>query len=164
MRQKPALTNSDAHKLMPACIAEAQKNKWNVAIAIVEPLSSSVEIVQRKPRIIQRRHHFADSGDIMTSMASPATRTAAGSVGTVETQFLDLPQPVRLDCGVELHPVRIAYETYGTLSAARDNVVLVCHALSGDAHAAGFARTPPAEATRDGFMSPRKLTRDPDEL
>jgi homoserine O-acetyltransferase len=45
----------------------------------------------------------------------------------------------------------VAYETYGTLSAQRDNVILVCHALSGDAHAAGYATTPPAESTRDGF-------------
>jgi homoserine O-acetyltransferase len=88
---------------------------------------------------------------MMTPMATSAARTAAGSVGTVETQYLDLPEPLRLDCGRELHPTRIAYETYGTLSAARDNVVLVCHALSGDAHAAGFAKTPPAEGTRDGF-------------
>ena len=77
--------------------------------------------------------------------------TAAGSVGTIETQYLDLPRPVRLDCGRELHPIRVAYETYGTLSPARDNAILVCHALSGDAHAAGFARTPPPASTRDGF-------------
>ena len=77
--------------------------------------------------------------------------TAAGSVGTIETQYLDLPRPVRLDCGRELHPIRVAYETYGALSPARDNVILVCHALSGDAHAAGFARTPPPASTRDGF-------------
>ena len=77
--------------------------------------------------------------------------TAAGSVGTIETQYLDLPRPLRLDCGRELHPIRVAYETYGTLSPARDNVILVCHALSGDAHAAGFAKTPPPESTRDGF-------------
>ena len=77
--------------------------------------------------------------------------TAAGSVGTIETQYLDLPRPVRLDCGRELHPIRVAYETYGTLSPARDNVILVCHALSGDAHAAGFAKTPPPASTRDGF-------------
>src|SRR5882724_7598224 len=93
-------------------------------------------------------------------MAEPASTLAAGSVGsagtagsvgTVETQYLDLPEPVRLDCGRELHPVRVAYETYGALSPRRDNVILVCHALSGDAHAAGFAKTPPEESTRDGF-------------
>ena len=80
-------------------------------------------------------------------------KTAAGSVGTVETRFFDLPTPLELDCGRTLHPIRIAYETYGTLSPARDNVILVCHALSGDAHAAGFAKTPPAEGTRDGFAA-----------
>jgi homoserine O-acetyltransferase len=84
-------------------------------------------------------------------MSSPASKVAAGSVGTVETQFLDLPKPIQLDCGRTLHPIRVAYETYGKLSPARDNVILVCHALSGDAHAAGFAKTPPAESTRDGF-------------
>jgi homoserine O-acetyltransferase len=78
---------------------------------------------------------------------------AAGSVGTVETRFLDLPSPLALDCGRELHPVRIAYETYGTLAAARDNVILVCHALSGDAHAAGYSAAPPVAGTRDGFAA-----------
>ena len=68
-------------------------------------------------------------------------RPAAGSVGEVETHYLDLPEPVRLDCGRELSPVRVAYETYGTLSPARDNVILVCHALSGDAHGALFGAT-----------------------
>ena len=86
-------------------------------------------------------------------MTPPASKTAAGSVGTVDTQFLDLPQPLALDCGRQLHSVRIAYETYGTLSPGRDNVILVCHALSGDAHAAGFAREPAAESTRDGFRA-----------
>jgi homoserine O-acetyltransferase/O-succinyltransferase len=86
-------------------------------------------------------------------MTTPSPKSAAGSVGTVDTQFLDLPSPIQLDCGRELYPVRIAYETYGTLSPARDNVILVCHALSGDAHAAGFARQPAAESTRDGFRA-----------
>ena len=84
-------------------------------------------------------------------MATSAPKTTVGSVGTVETHYLDLPEPLRLDCGRELHPVTVAYETYGTLSPARDNVILVCHALSGDAHAAGFAKSPPQESTRDGF-------------
>jgi homoserine O-acetyltransferase len=85
-------------------------------------------------------------------MAARANRDAAtASVGTVETKYLDLSSPLPLDCGRELSPVRIAYETYGTLAAARDNVVLVCHALSGDAHAAGYAAAPAAAGTRDGF-------------
>jgi homoserine O-acetyltransferase/O-succinyltransferase len=84
-------------------------------------------------------------------MATPVTTSTAGSVGTVDTLFQDLPAPLRLDCGRTLHPIRIAYETYGSLSPARDNVVLVCHALSGDAHAAGVARVSPSASTRDGF-------------
>src|ERR1700758_3716586 len=92
-------------------------------------------------------------------MAKPASTLAAGSVapagsvGTVETQYLNLPSPVQLDCGRELHPVRVAYEAYGTLSPRRDNVILVCHALSGDAHAAGFAKAAPEASTRDGFAA-----------
>jgi homoserine O-acetyltransferase/O-succinyltransferase len=87
----------------------------------------------------------------MARVTSPEAKNTAGSAGTVETQFLDLPNPVKLDCGRLLHPVRIAYETYGTLSPARDNVILVCHALSGDAHAAGFSKSTVGEGTRDGF-------------
>src|SRR6266542_4608790 len=86
-------------------------------------------------------------------MTQPKSKIAVGSVGTVDTQFLDLPKPLALDCGRELHPIRIAYETYGTLSAARDDVILVCHALSGDAHAAGFTTMPAVEGTRDGFRA-----------
>ncbi|SRR5712691_229158 len=86
-------------------------------------------------------------------MVQPAQALAAGSVGMVETQYLDLPKPVKLDCGRELYPIRVAYETYGTLSAQRDNVILVCHALSGDAHAAGFSKAPSEASTRDGFAA-----------
>ena len=87
-------------------------------------------------------------------MSEPASSTAtAGSAGTIETRYLDLPEPVWLDCGRDLHPIRVAYETYGTLSPQRDNVILVCHALSGDAHAAGFAKQPDKESTRDGFRA-----------
>ena len=44
---------------------------------------------------------------------------------------------LELDCGVTLAPVDCAYETYGTLNAAKSNAILVTHAFSGDAHAAG---------------------------
>src|SRR4051794_9597838 len=85
---------------------------------------------------------------MIAPMTSASTR-AAGSAGVVETRYADLPDPVRLDCGRDLR-VRVAYETYGVLSPARDNVILVCHALSGDAHAAGRSKTP-GQSARDGF-------------
>jgi homoserine O-acetyltransferase len=56
----------------------------------------------------------------------------------VETQvarFDSLP----LDCGVALSPVDIAYETYGELNASKSNAILILHAFSGDAHAAGVS-------------------------
>lgn len=61
------------------------------------------------------------------------------SVGLVETQSWTFEQPVlELDCGRVLSPVTQAYETYGRLSPAGDNAVLIFHALSGDAHVAGY--------------------------
>jgi homoserine O-acetyltransferase len=64
-----------------------------------------------------------------------------GSVGVVEPHFLTIAEPpheLLLECGRALGPITLAYETYGTLNARRDNAVLVLHAFSGDAHAAGY--------------------------
>ncbi len=47
-----------------------------------------------------------------------------------------LAQPLALEMGGQLAEVTLAYETYGELNAARDNAVLICHALSGDSHVA----------------------------
>ncbi len=60
---------------------------------------------------------------------------------TIDQRFglarrVTLPGPLRLDGGVLLSPVDIAYETYGTLNADASNAVLVCHALTGDQHVA----------------------------
>ncbi len=65
----------------------------------------------------------------------------SGSAGVVQTQFVTFDAPeqrLALEGGGELGPFTIAYETYGTLSPARDNAILVTHALSGDAHVAGL--------------------------
>jgi len=62
------------------------------------------------------------------------------SVGVVETQYYTFAEPGRehqLKSGETLGPVTLAYETYGTLNRDKTNAILVLHALSGDAHAAG---------------------------
>lgn len=45
-------------------------------------------------------------------------------------------QPLRLDCGVDLAPFQIAYQTYGNLNADKSNAILICHALTMDQHVA----------------------------
>ena len=53
------------------------------------------------------------------------------------TVTLGTNEPLRLDCGVDLGPFDVAYATYGELDAGRSNVILICHALTGDQYAAG---------------------------
>jgi homoserine O-acetyltransferase/O-succinyltransferase len=52
------------------------------------------------------------------------------------TVLFGTDKPLKLDAGVDLSPFQIAYQTYGTLDAARSNAVLICHALTGDQHVA----------------------------
>ena len=63
------------------------------------------------------------------------------SIGIVEVKyfkFAESPNELLLESGQKLGPITIAYETYGTLNKEKDNAILVEHAFSGDAHAAGF--------------------------
>ena len=53
-----------------------------------------------------------------------------------QNETIDLARPLPLDSGQELPGVSIAYEAYGTLSPAKDNAILICHATSGDQHVA----------------------------
>ena len=60
------------------------------------------------------------------------------SVGLVEPRVVSFPDPLILQCGRTLDQHEIVYETYGVLNEQRDNAVLICHALSGNHHAAGY--------------------------
>jgi len=73
--------------------------------------------------------------------AAVARYLEPGSVGLVATQNVTVVEPpdsLLLECGRSLSQITVAYETYGTLSPKRDNAILLMHALSGDAHAAGY--------------------------
>jgi homoserine O-acetyltransferase/O-succinyltransferase len=59
-------------------------------------------------------------------MSAPAAFSA-------ETHFVQLAEPLPLECGAHLHGVTLAYRSWGRLNTARDNAVLVCHALTGSA-------------------------------
>lgn len=63
------------------------------------------------------------------------------NVGVVEKQsltFANPPAEMVLESGARLGPVTVAYESYGKLSAAGDNAILITHAFTGDSHAAGY--------------------------
>lgn len=82
-----------------------------------------------------------------------------GSVGFSRTERAVLfteDDPLVLAGGRELGPVEVAYETYGVLSPQRDNAVFVCHALTGDAHAAGHHGDPSRTGWWDNLIGPGK--------
>lgn len=62
----------------------------------------------------------------------------ADSVGLVKPSTIHIDTPLQLDCGKTLPSYDLVYETYGSLNEGGSNAVLICHALSGDHHAAGF--------------------------
>lgn len=67
-----------------------------------------------------------------------STTFPADSVGLVVPKLHRFDEPLPLDSGRELPHYELAYETYGKLNQDRSNAILVCHALSGDHHAAGY--------------------------
>ncbi|MGB9941087.1 homoserine O-acetyltransferase MetX [Methanosarcina sp.] len=60
------------------------------------------------------------------------------NLGIVRSMNYEIPGIFRLESGKTLTRVRIEYEMYGRMNADKSNVILICHALTGDAHAAGF--------------------------
>jgi homoserine O-acetyltransferase len=84
----------------------------------------------------------------------------ANSVGIVETNIARLPLPPEgfvLANGRSLPELEVAFETYGTPAPDKSNVVFICHALSGDAHVAGYhSPTDPKPGWWDEMVGPGK--------
>ena len=84
------------------------------------------------------------TADHMTDSSLPPSAKAAALIPASpeaprfgETAVLGHASPLKLDCGTELGPFTVAYQTYGQMNADKSNVILVCHALTGDQYAAG---------------------------
>lgn len=60
------------------------------------------------------------------------------SIGIVKSNTVEIKQSLKLDCGKTLNDFSLIYETYGRLNPEKSNAILICHALSGDHHAAGY--------------------------
>ena len=74
-------------------------------------------------------NHSANTTDIVCSV---------GSVGIVTPQTFHFAEPLTLECNRTLPSFDLIFETYGTLNSDKSNAILICHALSGSHHAAGF--------------------------
>lgn len=85
--------------------------------------------------------------------------TQPGSVGIVERQYIHFDETLYLRGGGILEGFTLAYETYGKLNTERSNAILICHALSGDAHVAGHHSDNPEEKPGwwDDAVGPGKM-------
>ncbi|MGP5437749.1 homoserine O-acetyltransferase MetX [Psychrobacter alimentarius] len=80
-----------------------------------------------------------------------------GSVGIVTPQIFHFAEPLTLECNRTLPSFDLIVETYGTLNSDKSNAVLICHALSGSHHAAGFHSSDDKKAGWwDNMIGPNK--------
>ncbi len=89
----------------------------------------------------------------------PSSSAGSNSVGHTETRRAVLAtaeDPLPLRGGGQLEHVEVVFETYGELTAERDNAVFVCHALTGDAHAAGLREGETKPGWWDNLIGPGK--------
>ncbi|NIO40902.1 MAG: homoserine O-acetyltransferase [Burkholderiales bacterium] len=80
-----------------------------------------------------------------------------GSVGIVKAELMSFDEPIDLKGGARIESYQLAYETYGELNSARNNAILVCHALNASHHVAGiYADQPQNIGWWDNLIGPGK--------
>ena len=90
------------------------------------------------------------------SLENSSTESRDNSVGTVSAEKILIDKPLKLACGVVLPSHELMVETYGTLNADKSNALLICHALSGSHHAAGYYEGDEKPGWWDNYIGPGK--------
>ena len=111
------------------------------------------------PDFIRLSVGIEDVEDIIADLDQALAKAAQmkrESAGLVETQCYRIPGEIALEHGDRLYSVSVAYETYGRLNREKSNAVLVCHALSGDAHAGGWHKGEEKPGWWDIIIGPGK--------
>ena len=81
-------------------------------------------------------------------------KTGLGQVATEYYTFGAPPNQMKLESGETLGPITLAYETYGALNPSRNNAILLLHALTGDAHVAGWHNGDKSPGWWDDMVGP----------
>ena len=112
------------------------------------PQKKSLALKNSQPSIIQ--------GVILSTMPSHSLEIPEQSLGLVSPQKVLIEKPLTLACGTVLPNHELVFETYGTLNSDKSNAILICHALSGNHHAAGFYEGDSKPGWWDHYIGPGK--------
>jgi homoserine O-acetyltransferase len=114
-------------------------------------MSTLRSLSKRKDEVSEESHQNAGALD------QSLDTTRSSCVGVIQTKYYHFalpPDEITLESGEKLGPITVAYETYGELNNHRSNAILILHALSGDAHAAGFHKGDEKPGWWDDMIGP----------
>jgi len=126
----------------------------------VNPLSKGEEKMSALRALSKKLEGVAQrldpKGNVPGEISDSRVDHGLGMVQTNYFYFASPPHELMLESGESLGPITVAYETYGTLNDQRSNAILILHALTGDAHAAGFHEGDEKPGWWDDMIGPGK--------